>query len=72
MKLVFDRTAMVWGVSFAVVAILSGMFLLEAVDGGFLAEGFFLLTLFWVLIMVGIAKLVDRVRRGGRVEEDGP
>jgi hypothetical protein len=71
-KLVFDRTAMVWGVSFAVVAILSGMFLLEAVDGGFLAEGFFLLTLFWVLIMVGIAKLVDRVRRGGRVEEDGP
>ncbi len=72
MKLVFDRTAMVWGVSFAVVAILSGMFLLEAVDGGFLAEGFFLLTLFWVLIMVGIAKLVDRIRRGGRVEEGGP
>jgi hypothetical protein len=71
-KLVFDRTAMVWGVSFAVVAILSGMFLLEAVDGGFLAEGFFLLTLFWVLIMVGIAKLVDRIRRGGRVEEGGP
>lgn len=69
MKLVFDRTVIVWAVAFAVVAIVSGMFLLAAVDGGFLAEGFFLLTLFWVLILVGVAKLVDRMRGGGREEE---
>jgi hypothetical protein len=68
-KLVFDRTVIVWAVAFAVVAIVSGMFLLAAVDGGFLAEGFFLLTLFWVLILVGVAKLVDRMRGGGREEE---
>jgi hypothetical protein len=68
-KLVFDRTVIVWAVAFAVVSIVSGMFLLAAVDGGFLAEGFFLLTLFWVLILVGVAKLVDRMRGGGREEE---
>ncbi len=55
--------------AFAVVATLSGMFLLEAVSGGFLAEGFFLLSLFWVLVLVGVAKLVDRLRRRKDEEE---
>jgi hypothetical protein len=39
------------------------MFVLKAVQGGFLAEGFFLIVLSWVLLLVLVAKLVDRLRR---------
>jgi hypothetical protein len=53
----------VWGIAFGVAATLTGMFVLAAIDGGFLAEGFFLLVLFWVLLFVLVAKLVSKLGR---------
>lgn len=61
-----DRTMAIWGISFGAVATLSGLFLLEAVEGGFLAEGFFLIVLSWVLFLVLAAKTADRIRRRRR------
>jgi hypothetical protein len=58
-----DRVMAIWGISFGVAATLTGMFVLKAVQGGFLAEGFFLIVLSWVLLLVLVAKLVDRLRR---------
>jgi hypothetical protein len=54
------NTAMaVWGIAFGIAATLTGMFVLAAVGGGFLAEGFFLIVLLWVLVFVLVAKLVS-------------
>jgi len=53
----------IWGIAFGFAATLTGMFVLAAVQGGFLAEGFFLVVLFWVLILVLVAKLVTRLSR---------
>lgn len=61
-----------WGVGFGIVATLSGLFLLEAVEGGFLAEGFFLIVLSWVFFLVIVARTADRIRRrreGGHDED---
>ena len=63
----------VWGVAFAVVATLTGWFLLSAVEGGFLAEGFFLIVLSWVVLFFLVAKLVDwitRTKDGLREDDD--
>lgn len=65
-----NRTAAIWGIAFAIVATLTGMFMLAAVEGGFLAEGFFLLVLFWVLVMVSVAKLVNWLAERAR-KRDG-
>ena len=59
----------IWGVAFAIVATLTGMFLLEAVEGGFLAEGFFLIVLSWVILFFLVAKVADRLVR--RKEDRG-
>jgi tellurite resistance protein TehA-like permease len=48
----------IWGVSFGAVAMVTGMFLLSAVEGGFLAEGFFLIVLSWVMLFFLVARLV--------------
>lgn len=56
----------IWGIAFGIAATLTGMFLLAAVKGGFLAEGFFLIVLSWVLLLVTIAKIVERLKRGPR------
>ncbi len=66
-----DRTIAIWGVAFGVLATLTGMFLLEAVEGGFVAEGFFLIVLSWVVVLVLVAKLVQMARSwsDGRKEE---
>jgi len=66
-----DRTMAVWGIVFGVLATLTGMFLLEAVDGGFVAEGFFLIVMSWVVVLVAVAKLFQMVARWthGRKEE---
>jgi len=53
-----DRTMAVWGIAFGFLATLSGMLLLGAVEGGFLAEEVFLLMLSWVLVLVLVAKVV--------------
>ncbi len=58
-----DRKMAAWGVAFGAVATLSGLFLLEAVDGGFVAEGFFLIVLSWVFLLVLAAKVAEKIRR---------
>ena len=63
MKWRVDRTMAIWGIAFGIAATLTGTFLLEALEGGFLAEGFFLIVLSWVLLLVFVAKLVERLRR---------
>jgi len=65
-----DRRMAVWGLVFGVLATLTGMFLLEAVDGGFLAEGFFLIVLSWVIVLVAVAKLFQMVGRWSRREKE--
>ncbi|MGD9962528.1 MAG: hypothetical protein AB7S97_01300 [Thermoplasmata archaeon] len=66
-----DRTMAVWGVVFGVLATLTGMFLLEAVEGGFVAEGFFLIVLSWVVVMLVVAKAFQVVRsRSERKKEE--
>ncbi len=57
-----DRTMAIWGIAFGFLATLSGMLLLGAVEGGFLAEGVFLLVLSWVLVLVLVAKVVTWLR----------
>ena len=63
MKWKVDRTMAIWGIAFGIAATLSGMFFLAAIQGGFLAEGFFLVVIAWVLLLVLVAKLVDKLRR---------
>ena len=67
-----DRRMAVLGTVFAVFATLSGMFLLAAVEGGFLAEGFFLLVLSWVFLVVFLTQLSRRVRGKGENREEWP
>ena len=54
-----DRRLAIWMIAFAAVAIPTGMFLLRAVEGGFLAEGFFLITLSWIILFFFVAKVVN-------------
>ncbi len=54
-----DRRMAIWGVAFGVMATLTGAFLLGAVSGGFLAEGFFLIVLSWVILFLLVAKFVN-------------
>ncbi len=63
MRWKIDRTMAIWGVTFGIAATLTGTFMLEAIQGGFLAEGFFLIVLSWVILLVLVAKLVERLRR---------
>jgi len=60
----------IWGIAFGIAATLTGMFLMGAVEGGFLAEGFFLIVISWVLLLVVVAKIATRMR--GRDASDGP
>jgi len=63
LKWKIDRTMAIWGISFGIVASITGMFVVNALRGGFLAEGFFLLVLGWVLFLVLIAKIATRLKR---------
>ena len=58
-----NRTMAIWGISFGIVTTITGLFLLEAVEGGFLAESFFLIVISWVLLFVVVAKAVAWLRR---------
>jgi hypothetical protein len=46
------------------------MFIVRALRGGFLAEGFFLLVIGWVVFLVVVAKIASRLRRRGQKTED--
>jgi len=59
-----NKVMALWGISFGVVATLTGLFLLEAVEGGFLAESFFLIVLSWILFFVFIARIALWLKRG--------
>jgi hypothetical protein len=54
-----DRRMAVWGIAFGVIATITGTILLGAVSGGFLAEGFFLIVLSWVVLFLLAAKFVN-------------
>jgi hypothetical protein len=60
----------IWGIAFGIAATLTGMFLMGAVEGGFLAEGFFLIVISWVLLLVVVAKIVNLM--GRRNASDDP
>ncbi len=60
----------IWGIAFGIAATLTGMFLMGAVEGGFLAEGFFLIVISWVLLLVVVAKIANMI--GRRDGSDGP
>ena len=64
-----DRTMVIWGFAFGVVATLSGIFILGALEGGFFAEGFFLLVISWVFFFVLVSMIVQRLRRGRRPDD---
>jgi hypothetical protein len=66
-----DRTMAIYGVVFGVLAMLTGTFLLTAVEGGFIAEGFFLIVISWVLLLVLVAKVTQWVRGRSRGKDDG-
>lgn len=59
----------IWGIGFGIVATITGLLLLSAVTGGFIAEGFFLIVVSWVVLMVMLARIVSRIRRGKQEEE---
>ena len=54
-----NRRMALWTILFAIVAVPTGMFLLSAVEGGFLAEGFFLISLSWIMLFFFIARIVN-------------
>ncbi len=58
-----NRTMAVWGIAFGVAATLSGVFILGALEGGFVAEGFFLLVISWIFYVVLVARIVMRLRK---------
>ncbi|HEX9908905.1 MAG TPA: hypothetical protein VGB78_10670 [Thermoplasmata archaeon] len=64
-----DKKMAVWGVCFGILATLTGMFLLSAVQEGFYAEGFFLIVLSWIVFPIMIAMFIRRMMR--HPEEDG-
>ncbi len=64
-----NSTMVIWGVAFCIAATLSGMFILSALKGGFVAEGFFLLVVSWILYTVVIARIVMRLKDGRHRDE---
>ena len=54
-----DRSMAIWSIAFGATAVVTGIFLLSAVQGGFLAEGFFLIVLSWVMLFFLVAKFVN-------------
>ena len=65
-----NKTMVIWGIAFGIAATLSGMFILSALDGGFVAEGFFLLVISWVFYIVLVSKIVQRLRRKRKPDDD--
>lgn len=63
MKWKVDRVMALWGIAFGFAATITGMFVLSAIEGGFLAEGFFLIVISWVLLLVLVAKAAERLKK---------
>jgi uncharacterized membrane protein len=52
----------IWGMAFGIAATLTGMFVLKAAEGSYLAETFFLIVIGWVLVLVAAAKLTSMLK----------
>ena len=63
MKWKVDRVMALWGFAFGAAATITVMFVLSALEGGFLAEGFFLIVISWVLLLVLVAKAAERLKK---------
>jgi hypothetical protein len=57
-----NKLMAIWGVTFGIVATLTGMFVLKAAEGGYLAETFFLIVIGWVLALVAVAKVMSKLK----------
>jgi len=64
-----DKAMALWGILFGIAATIGGVLLLGAIQGGFIAEGFFLIVISWVLILLLFAKLVAAIRDRGKPKE---
>ena len=58
-----DKRMALWGISFGVLATISGVILLGAAQEGFFAEGFFLIVISWIVFPVLIALMLSKLRR---------
>lgn len=61
-----DRAMALWGILFGIVATIAGLLFFGAIKGGFIAEGFFLIVISWVLVFLLLAKLVAAIRNRGK------
>jgi len=64
-----DRAMALWGILFGITATIGGILFFGAIKGGFIAEGFFLIVISWVLVFLFFAKLVTAIRNRGRPKE---
>jgi len=64
-----NKAMTIWGVAFGAAATISGLFTLRALQGGILAEGFFLLVVSWIFYIVLIARIVRRIKEGPREDD---
>jgi hypothetical protein len=61
-----DKAMALWGILFGIAATIGGLLFFGAITGGFIAEGFFLIVISWVLVLLFLAKLVDAVKNRGK------
>ena len=61
-----DRAMALWGILFGITATIGGLLFFGAITGGFVAEGFFLIVISWVLVLLLFAKLVAAIKNRGR------
>ena len=64
-----DKAMALWGILFGIAATIGGLLFFGAIKGGFIAEGFFLIVISWVLVLLLFAKLVTAIRNRGRPKQ---
>jgi hypothetical protein len=64
-----DKGMASWGILFGIAATIGGILFFGAIKGGFIAEGFFLIVISWVLVLLLFAKLVDAIKNRGRPKQ---
>ena len=64
-----DKAMALWGILFGIAATMGGILFFGAIKEGFIAEGFFLIVISWVLILQLLAKLVAAIRDRGKPKE---
>lgn len=64
-----DKAMAAWGILFGIAATIGGILFFGAIKGGFIAEGFFLIVISWVLVFTFFAKLVTAIRNRMKAKE---